>query len=258
MGLSTSAKIAAAPGQKPSSRLRSWLASWTRVATRSSRPRTSARRARVASEGGGQRAEAMTVGAQQIGEQIGVAAVVLGAGGAVARARGLHRVGVNGHDRVARRDQRVHDQPRGPLHGDGQVAGRAAAGEPARHLAQASRIVARLEAVDDRAAVSLDDADGVNRPAPVQSDRESHGTIPPFGVALAPAGRTCEKLIVRRSRNQPTAHQPVARLVLPAPAARRVSRGPSRGERRRPSRQDAGSGRLTPTGATLPRERVVQ
>ena len=52
MGELTSAKIAAAPGQKPSSRLRNRLASATRSATRSSRARTRARSALISSEQG--------------------------------------------------------------------------------------------------------------------------------------------------------------------------------------------------------------
>ena len=47
--------------------------------------------------------------------------------------------------------------------------------------------------------------------APPQSGHESHGIIPSSGAPPAPAGRTCGKLIVRRSARPPTAHQPVAR-----------------------------------------------
>jgi hypothetical protein len=52
MGESTSAKMAAAPGQKLSSRLRRRLARAIRSATSSSRPRTRARNALISSEQG--------------------------------------------------------------------------------------------------------------------------------------------------------------------------------------------------------------
>jgi hypothetical protein len=51
-GLSRSAKMAPAPGQKPSKRLRKRLARATRSATKSSRVRTSARNALISSEQG--------------------------------------------------------------------------------------------------------------------------------------------------------------------------------------------------------------
>jgi hypothetical protein len=57
---------------------------------------------------------------------------------------------------------------------------------------------------------------------------------------------------------RPVAHQPVARCILPAPAARRVSRRPSKGERPGPSRRDAGSGSLASSTASLPVPRVHQ
>jgi hypothetical protein len=200
----------------------------------------------------------VAVGAQQVGEQAGVAAVVLGAADTVARARSLHCVGVDRHHRKAGGDQRIDDQPREALHRDGQVGGRAPAGEPPRELLQARRVVPRLDAVDDRSGLPLDDADGVRRFSPVQSNDQSHVTFSPIRATLVPAGRTYASLIVRCSGGQPTAHQPVARLVLPAPTARRVSCGPSLGEGAGPSRRDTGSGRLTRNGATLPVRRVAQ
>jgi hypothetical protein len=48
------------------------------------------------------------------------------------------------------------------------------------------------------------------------------------------------------------AHQPVARRVLPAPAARRVSCRPFPGERARPSQRAAGSRSFAPYDTKLP------
>lgn len=208
--------------------------------------------------GRGEWPEAVPICAQEIGQQVGIAAIILGPIGAVARARGLDRVRVDGHDRMTGCDQCIDNQPRGSFHSDGQIAGCAVPGEPAFHVAQALLVVARLETVDDRSAATIEDADGMRSAAPVQSNHESHGLIPPFAVTLAPAGRTCGKLIVRRSGGQPTAHQPVARFILPAPAARRVSRRPSNGERPGPSRRDAGSRSLASHTANLPVGRVHQ
>jgi hypothetical protein len=207
--------------------------------------------------GGRERPEAVAVGAQKVGEQIGVAAVVLGAGGAVARARGLHHVRVNRHHRVAGLDQHVDDQPRRPLDRDRQSRGIREARQTPDEDAQPFGVVSRLEAFDDGAGLPVDDADGVNRAAPVQSCNESHIQVPLVGVTFDPVGRTCGKLIIRRSGTAPLGHQPVARRILPAPAARQVSSGPFAGEPRRPSRRATGSGSLTPLDTSLPEGRVA-
>ena len=211
--------------------------------------------------GGRERAEAVAVGAQemgQIGEQVGVAAVVLGARAAVARARRLHGVGVDRDHRMAGGDERVDDQPRGPLERDRQLGGLPEPDQTPLERAQSVGVVPGLEAVGDRAGLAVDDADGVGRATPVQSHDESHSQILPVGVTLAPVGRIRGKLIVRRSGPSSLAHQPVARRVLPAPAARQVSYGPFPGERAWPSRRGTGSGSLASIDPSLPARRVHQ
>ena len=123
----------AAPGQKASSVLRSWLASAMRVSTKSSRARTSARKRADRVGLRRQRAPAMAVGAQQVGQQVGVAGIALGAVAAVARAAGLDGVGMDREDLMACLDQGIDDQARGPLDGDAHALRRSApAGASAR------------------------------------------------------------------------------------------------------------------------------
>jgi hypothetical protein len=84
------------------------------------------------------------------------------------------------------------------------------------------------------------------RSAPVQSCKQKHGPISSCWGRLARAGRRCGWLTDRRSGRQALALHPVVRPGLPAPAARRVSCGPSTGERAGPSRQVLGSANANP------------
>jgi hypothetical protein len=193
---------------------------------------------------GRERREAMAVGAQDVGEEVGVAGVGLPPGGAVARAAGLHGVGVDGHDGMAGGDERLDDEARGPLDGDGQRLRRAEALQHRDQVGETGGVVADVVAQDDRSPV-VDDADGMAGGAPVEAGEErggakGHRRDLQVGVTLARVGRSCGSLIGRRSGWQALAQHPVVRRVLPAPAARRVSRRPSQGERRRPSRQPLG------------------
>ena len=59
----------------------------------------------------GERSKAMPVGAQQVGQQLGVAVIILRPRRAIARPRGLDRVRVDRHDRKTGRNQCIDDQP---------------------------------------------------------------------------------------------------------------------------------------------------
>jgi hypothetical protein len=72
------------------------------------------------------------------------------------------------------------------------------------------------------------------------------------GVKPTRAGRSCGTLIDRCSGWQALAQHPVVRPVLPAPVARRVPRGRSKGERRRPSRQRLGLADAAPLRGSVP------
>src|SRR4051794_15723504 len=208
-----------------------------------------------------ERSEAMTVGAQQIAEEIAVALVALAAGRAIAGPRRLDHVGVDRHDRMARLDQGLDQQAGGPLDRHRQGRRRPELGEPALEFGQTGGRMRHLEPRRDRALRLVDDADRVPHAAPVDPYTMAHGSALPAGVGLIPAGRHRGSLIIRRSGSPPVAHQPVARRDLPAPATRRVSSGPTSGERHRPSWRAAGSGSLAPCGAGFqpagwPNERI--
>jgi hypothetical protein len=193
--------------------------------------------ARAGAEGGGPRGVAGVVG--EAGERGAEAAV---AGPAEADASGPAGLACDGTEAGV----------------GGEVVGARVAGAllaAPRQRPQAAGIVADLESAGDGDGRLLHHADGA-RAATVQSCHENHGHVPLSSVALLPVGRTCGTLIIRRSGTTPLAHQPVARSVLPAPAARRVSCGPSRGERPWPSRRGTGSGSLTPSDMSLPEGRV--
>ena len=88
---------------------------------------------------GRERAEAVAIGAQDIGQHVGVAGIALTAGGAITRPAGLDDVGMDRHDRVAGGDQRVDDQAGWPLDGDRHLRRRRAAGPSARSARQPLR-----------------------------------------------------------------------------------------------------------------------
>ena len=92
----------------------------------------------------GQRLEAVAVGAQQIGQQVGVGGVGLAAVAAVARSGGFDDVGVDRHDRQAGFDQGIDEQPRGALDGDALDAGGV---QTAHQLGQALGVVLAVQAL---------------------------------------------------------------------------------------------------------------
>src|SRR3954471_9735177 len=118
IGLSISANTWAAPGQKHSSCARSSFASATRCSTRSSRARESARSAFSLIAVGHQHAEAVAVGARQLGEHEAVEAVALAARGTEPRSHRRDLVGMNRDHRQAGVEQPLDQQPIRPLDRD--------------------------------------------------------------------------------------------------------------------------------------------
>ncbi len=65
----------------------------------------------------------MAIGPEEVGEEVGVAGIALAPGGGVARSAGFDDVGVDGDDGEAGLEERVDDEARGALEGDGQRGG---------------------------------------------------------------------------------------------------------------------------------------
>ena len=188
----------------------------------------------------GQRGPAMSIGAQQIGKQISIRGVALGAVTAVTRTAGLDGIGMDRKDLMSGLDQRIDDQARGTLDGDAQV--RAVAGKAVCQRSQAIVVVADLEAFQDLAG-GVDDAHRMRLRGPVQSakDLSTHRQTPWSCGMTARVGRPGGELIDWRSGGEGLALHPVARHGLPAPHGLQVSYGPSRGQRRRQSPWGHGS-----------------
>ncbi len=158
----------------------------------------------------------MTVGAQQVGQQVGVGSVALGAVAAIARAAGLDGVGVDREDLVTGLEQGVDDQARGALDGDTHVC--AVARQPAQHLGQAVAIVVDGKALE-HVPGGIDGAHRMHGRGPVQAgeDISTHGQTPWSCGMTARVGRRDGELIDRRSSCEGVALHPVARCGLPAP-----------------------------------------
>ena len=130
-------------------------------------------------------------------------------------------------------DRRVGDRPAAPLDRHRQLGDRRDRRQAREHLLAAFGGVLDREALD-RAAGVVDHADGMPGSAPILSWPASPTPVSPNCGELTRAGRSSGSLIDRRSGRRPLARHPV--VDLPAPVARRVSRGPSNVTRRRPSR----------------------
>ena len=129
---------------------------------------------------GPERAQAMPVGAQDVGEDVGVGAVVLVAGAAVAGAQGLDPAAGDDDDRQARVEEGVHERAVGPLDGHAHDL---PGGESPREPLQPGCGVLDLEALDGR-AVLVDDADRVAPAGPVDA-RVRDGRMHPCLLAGA-------------------------------------------------------------------------
>lgn len=187
-----------------------------------------------------ERAQAVAVGAQDVGEDVGIGAVVLVAGKAVAAAQGLDVTAGDDDDRQARAHESVDDRAVGPFDGDSVDP---AQPEPPDELPQAGLAVVDLVALDDRAG-PVDDADRVAPGRPVDAGigrGRMHACLRAGPISLgAPlvTGR------VRRSLTDPAlgmAHSPIAARHVPGDRASRHYRWPSlRRERSAVTRRSPG------------------
>jgi hypothetical protein len=153
---------------------------------------------------------------------------------------------MDGHDRVAGLDQRLDDQARGALNGNWDGRGRGNLVQAAAQFGQPFGGVVDGKTGDDVAVGVVDDADGMDAATPVHSATIAHTQSPVFCHGVPSAGRSCGKLIDRRSGLYSVARHPVARWDLPAPVTRRVSCGPKTGELTRPSWQASGRESIAP------------
>jgi len=111
--------------------------------------------------------EAVAVGAQQVGRDVGVGRVALRARARVAGPTRLQRVRVDRDDRVPGLEEGVHEQPRGALEGERQRARRAEAREARAQLGQAGRRVGHAELGHAPAGRRVEDTDVVVVAGPV-------------------------------------------------------------------------------------------
>ena len=205
----------------------------------------------MSSDIGIERPETMAVGAQDIGEHVGVTRIGLAASRAVAGPAGADHVGVDRDDRVPGPDQRIDNQAGRAFDGNGQFAGGRNLAQPGKHVSKTCGIVPGLDA-GEHLAGAIDDANGMGSPAPVQTSVKWHVLTSLGCDSLTRAGRSCGSLTDWRSGGQALAHHPVVRRGLPAPAVRRVSCGPSSGKRRWPSRQELGLPNAIPITGKAP------
>jgi hypothetical protein len=123
----------------------------------------------------------VAVGAQDVGQDEGVARVALGGDGAVAGSAGLDHVGMDRSDDEARLQQGVDQEAGWPLDRDREHTWRAVLLQAGDQRCQARPVVADLEAVEHH-ALGVDHTDGVRAAAPVDADPYPLGSSPPSGV----------------------------------------------------------------------------
>src|SRR5690606_16942730 len=145
-----------------------------------------------------QRRQPVTVGAQDISQNEGVAGVALGGDGAVARAARLDDVGMDRGDEEAGLDQLVDKKPAGPLDSDRRLAGRAVSAQPRHQMVETVAIVSHGEVIEAPAG-RVDNTNGMARPAPVETDENGHGYTSPSWSKVPCAGSPYGMLINRRS-----------------------------------------------------------
>ncbi len=205
-----------------------------------------------------QGAPAVAIGSQQVRQHERIARIALGVAGAVARPAGLHRIGVDGKHLVARFEQDIHYNSRGPLDGHRQRC--AQGGQRVQQLGQSLAIMADGQTLE-HAALSVDDAYGVGAVSPVQpdKDRTTHGQPPAVWVKTVRVGRRGGKLIDWRSGWLSVALHPVARCGLPAPRVLQVSCGLSSSKPLRQSPRGHGSRTATSAlGQSSVKQEVAQ
>ena len=167
--------------------------------------------------------KAGAIGAQQIGEQVGIGGIALGAVTAIARTSGLDDVGVNRHHRVAGFDQGYRRQ--GPRDARWRWAVVPGDGAQRCNRASNSRNPAASWVTSNRSstvpALSMMHTRVIAR-RPIQScEPASHGQPPASWSKTCSAASPRGSLIDRRSGSHTLALHPVARLGLAAPRALR-------------------------------------
>jgi hypothetical protein len=175
-----------------------------------------------------QRAQAVLVGAEQVGEPVGIAGVGLRAGALPARARGMEGVGVDRHYFVAGREQPVDQQPVRALDRDRQLRRVGELRQTRECIADPALAVREAEAFDDR-SVLVDDAELVCPARPVDPDEH------PFTSLI---DDTC------------LGAEGPSRVLIRWPSTRltpNAGRGPSARSGRRDSSWLSGSKRLRPS-----------
>jgi len=168
-----------------------------------------------------ERTEAVTIGAQQVGEQVRIAEVGLALRGGVARPRRLDDAGMDPHDGELAFDECVDDEAGRPRDGDAQPGRRRQLDEPRGELAHARGGVCDGELRDDRTA------HGVLPRGPVQTDEVVHDDCL-GGRTSTDARGTCRALINRRS----TACEPGRNILLSVKVLRSLRGGGSHSGRR--------------------------
>ena len=172
--------------------------------------------------------EPMAVGAQSIGQDIRVRAIVLVARQAVPGAERLDVPARDDRDREARSQQRIDDRPVRSL--DGHAIDVA---EPPGQLPEPRGIVIHVEARRHRAPL-VDDTHRVRRLRPVDAGEPAGDTIHACLLAVAAAwGHPSVKGRVRRSLTdrRSMARSPIAARHVPARRTPQNSVWPSNGER---------------------------
>ena len=147
-------------------------------------------------------APAVPVGAQAVGEHVGVGAVGLVARGAVALTQRLDRPGRHDHDLEAGIEQGVDDRAVGSFDRDAPCTG---ALHASAQLAQPVGAVGDVE-LDDHPAVAVDDAHRVRVDGPVDTGVADGGimhlsllAVTAVGKHPVVSGRVCRSLTDRRS-----------------------------------------------------------
>ena len=201
-----------------------------------------------------ERPQAVAVGAQDVGRDVGIARVALGRDRPVARSARLDHVGMDRGDDEVGLDQGVDQKSGRPSDGNRKRARWTVLAQARDQSCQTLTAVADLEPIQ-RFALSVDHADGVRTTTPVDADQRPHRLISRAWCRIPTAGSPGGMLIDRRSGRRPTAQLPVARRGLLAAAGPRVSYRLSQGERAGRSRRRHGTSapRLT-AQATLSRE----
>ncbi len=177
------------------------------------------------------RPEAMAIGPQQIGEDGRIAGVTLAAGGGVAWAAGLERVGVDRYDLHPGLDEGIDEQAGGAFERDPKGAAVEQAPQAAEQLREPLGGVGDGALPLDAARV-VKDADRVGLTRPVDPDEESH-CVASGGSETLRGERSGRSLTDWRSGLLGhVARHPVAGLGLSSfNSGEQVSCWPSRGER---------------------------